>query len=108
LTDPNIHDCENQRNEIDLIRARGRLSDAKKWFAHRGWSVLPQSDRGQRILEWGADMAWLAAEVKGLNPRQADQKRKRSVRNWCRSKAPSPVPADPWERTVIVDQFGNV
>jgi hypothetical protein len=80
LTDPNIHDCANQRNEIDMLRARGRLSDAKKWFAHRGWSVLPQNDRGRSILRWGADHAWLAAET--------DRKRKGSVRRWCRRWAP--------------------
>jgi hypothetical protein len=78
MTTANVHDCANQRNEIDLLRARGRLSDAKEWFAHREWSVLPQSDRGRTILEWGADHAYLASPD---NPM-------RSVRNWCRRWAP--------------------
>jgi hypothetical protein len=65
----------------NALLARGRLSDARKWFAHRGWQVLPKSIRGQRILRWGADHAWLAA--------QTDQKRKGSVRNWCRRWAPT-------------------
>jgi len=60
--------------------ARGRLKEAKKWFAHRGWKNLPRGIRGQRILEWGADQAWLAADT--------DQKRERSVRNWCRCWKP--------------------
>src|ERR1700730_12310575 len=72
----------------NAMKARGRLSEAKRWFAIQGWKELPQNDRGQRILEWGCDMAWLAADVKGLDPRQALQKQKRSVRNWARSKAP--------------------
>jgi hypothetical protein len=59
--------------------ARGRLKEARKWFEHRGWNVLPQSQRGRRILRWGADMAWLAA---------GPDDRKRSVRRWCRRWAP--------------------
>jgi hypothetical protein len=62
------------------LLALGRLSEARKWFEHRGWHVLPQNDRGQAILRWGADHAWLAAPT--------DQKRKRSVRNWCRRWEP--------------------
>jgi hypothetical protein len=58
--------------------ARGRLSEARRWFEHRGWKVLPQGIRGQRILSWGAAQAWMASPV---NP-------KRSVRNWCRYWAP--------------------
>jgi hypothetical protein len=60
--------------------ARCRLKEARQWFEHRGWDVLPQSQRGRRILRWGADQAWLAAGSDG-NP-------KRSVRNWCRKWAP--------------------
>jgi hypothetical protein len=58
--------------------ARGRLKEASKWFWVLGWDVLPQGRRGQRILRWGADHAYLASPT---NP-------KRSVRRWCRSKAP--------------------
>lgn len=58
--------------------ARGRLADARRWFTQRGWEVLPQGIRGQRILQWGADHAWLASSD---NP-------KRSVRRWCRRWAP--------------------
>jgi hypothetical protein len=58
--------------------ARGRLSEAKKWFAHRGWEVLPQGIRGQRILGWGADQAYLASPA---NPNGW-------VRRWCRRWAP--------------------
>jgi hypothetical protein len=61
-----------------VIIARGRLSNASKWFAHRGWDVLPQNERGRSILRWGADHAWLAGPD---NP-------KRSVRRWCRKHAP--------------------
>jgi hypothetical protein len=79
---------EKQTQDDDEIAhktllARGRLSEAKKWFAHKGWKEPPQN-----VLEWGCDQAWTAAEVKGLHPRQALQKQKRSVRNWARSKAP--------------------
>jgi hypothetical protein len=75
-------------NEIahQNLMARGRLAEAKKWFAHRGWKVLPRGNRGWQILKWGADHAWLAAET--------DWKRERSVRNWCRSKAPSLTDAE--------------
>jgi hypothetical protein len=71
---------EKQTQDDDEIAhktllARGRLSEAKRWFAYRDWKVLPRGIRGQQILKWGADHAWLAA--------QTDQKRKRSVRNWC-------------------------
>src|ERR1700730_13625107 len=79
-TEKQTKDAEAAHN---AFMARGRLSEAKKWFAHKGWKELPQN-----VLEWGCDQAWTAAEVNNLNPRQADQKRKRSVRNWCRSTAP--------------------
>jgi hypothetical protein len=65
-------------NETAALIARCRLKEAKKWFAHRGWEVLPQGERGQRILQWGADQAWLAAPG---NPQT-------SVRRWCRKWAP--------------------
>jgi hypothetical protein len=39
-----------------------------------GWEVLPQGIRGQHILQWGADHAWLASPA---NP-------ERGVRRWCR------------------------
>jgi hypothetical protein len=68
--------------------ARGRLSDARKWFAHRGWKVLPQGIRGQRILAWGACHAWLASPSNS----------QRSVRNWCRLWAP-------WLKDAELDQL---
>jgi hypothetical protein len=64
--------------DLGVMFARGRLSDAKKVFAHRRWGVIPSGIRGRRIVQWGADHAWLAASA---NP-------KRSVRNWCRKWAP--------------------
>jgi hypothetical protein len=60
------------------IIARGRLKDASKVFASRGWDVLPQGRRGQAILRWGADHAFLADPI---NPLQ-------SVRRWCLRRAP--------------------
>jgi hypothetical protein len=81
---------EKQTKDAEAAHKRmlalGRLSEAKKWFAHRGWKVLPQGIRGQRILEWGAVQAWLAAPT--------DQKRPRSVRNWCRCWWPTLKPAE--------------
>jgi hypothetical protein len=65
-------------DDIAVLIARGRLSNARKWFEHLGWPVLPQGIRGQRILAWAADQAWLASPA---NP-------KRSVRRWCRRWAP--------------------
>ncbi|MBR0934868.1 hypothetical protein [Bradyrhizobium jicamae] len=81
-----IHDIggNTDNSHTRAIRAAGRLADAKKIFAHRGWDVLPQNIRGQRILAWGADMAFLASPN---NP-------KRSVRNWCRKWAPWLKPAE--------------
>jgi hypothetical protein len=64
--------------------ARGRLSEAKKWFAHKGWDVLPRAIRGRRILLWGACQAYLAGPA---NP-------KRSCRNWCRRWWPTLTPAE--------------
>jgi hypothetical protein len=66
------------KHDKDIVIARCRLKEAKAWFAHRGWEQLPQGVRGQNILRWGADHAWLAASG---NP-------KRSVRRWCRCWAP--------------------
>jgi hypothetical protein len=60
------------------LLARGRLAEARKWFTHRGWNSMPQDARGRRILQWGADHAWLAGPT---NP-------KLSVRRWCRRWAP--------------------
>src|SRR2546429_2494559 len=57
-----------------VIRARGRLKEAKLWFAHRGWDVLPKGRRCKAILRWGADHACLASPGQPM----------RSVRNWCR------------------------
>ena len=52
----------------------GKGSEARMWFAYLGWEAPPQGIRGQRILSWGADHAYLASTA---NP-------KRSVRRWCR------------------------
>src|ERR1700688_4671552 len=76
-----IQNCIESRK---VIRARGRLSDAKKVFADRQWDVLPQGIRGQRILRWGADQAYLAGSA---NP-------ERSVRRWCRRWWPTLKPAE--------------
>jgi hypothetical protein len=76
-----LHDRANQRK---LIRPRGRLSDLKKVMADRQWDVLPQGIRGQRILRWSADHAYLADPA---NP-------ERSVRRWCRKVAPWLKPAE--------------
>jgi hypothetical protein len=72
----NIYQSKNPCNDDDALRARGRLSSARKWFTHCGWKVLPHNERG--ILRWGADHAWLAGPT---NPKQ-------SVRRWCRRWAP--------------------
>jgi hypothetical protein len=66
------------------LLARCRLAEARRWFGHLGWQTLPQSVRGQRILRWGADHAWLASPA---NP-------KRSVRRWCRKYQPRLTDAD--------------
>jgi hypothetical protein len=76
-----VHDDAESRK---VIRARGRLAEARKWFAHRGWDVLPQGIRGQRILLWGADQAYLAGPANPL----------KSVRRWCRCWAPWLKPAE--------------
>jgi hypothetical protein len=68
----------NKRIDKTALRARGRLKNARRWFAHRGWDVLPQGIRGQRILRWCADQIYLANPT---NP-------KLSVRNQCRKLAP--------------------
>lgn len=68
---------ENAGDKQTLL-ARGRLKEAKQWFAHRGWEVLPRNKRGWSILKWGADHAYLASAA---NP-------ERSVRRWCRRWAP--------------------
>jgi hypothetical protein len=82
MTDGSIHDRANPRknsklssvSDIAVLRARGCLSNAKTLFAHRGWDELPSDERGQRILDWGADQAYLASPT---NPA-------RYVRLWCR------------------------
>jgi hypothetical protein len=63
----------NSAVDIDTLRAVFRLSSARKWFEHQKWSALPVGERGDRILHWGADHAWVACPT---NPR-------RSVRRWC-------------------------
>jgi hypothetical protein len=90
LMNASIHERANPRNKIHphptttvkepsaALFARGRLAEARKWFTYLGWDVLPQGIRGQRILSWGADHAYLASAA---NPTQ-------SVRRWCRRWAP--------------------
>jgi hypothetical protein len=75
-----------QESDVDKasLLARCRLAEAKRWFAHRGWQVLPQGIRGQSILRWGADHAWLAASGNSQT----------SVRRWCRKWAPWLTAAD--------------
>jgi hypothetical protein len=60
-----------------VIRARGSLKEARRWFAIRGWDVLPKSDRGEAILKWAADQAYLAAPAHPM----------RSVIKWCKRHA---------------------
>jgi hypothetical protein len=87
LTDEEVSASTNTVKADDatdgVIIPRGRLKEARHWFAHRGWDVLPQGRRGRRILKWGADHAWMASPD---NP-------KRSVRRWCRKWAPWLKPA---------------
>lgn len=61
-----------------------RLANGRTWFEDRGWKVLPQNERGHRILEWGAFHAHVASPA---NP-------ERSVRRWCRRWAPWLTAAD--------------
>jgi hypothetical protein len=75
---------EQAEIEFNKMKARTRLKEAGKWLTHIGG--LPQGFRGEQILRWGADQAWLAAEN--------DRMREPSVRNWCRSKAPSLTKAE--------------
>jgi hypothetical protein len=77
-----------RKSDINVLIARGRLAEARKWFEHRGWEVLPQGERGRRILRWGADHARLADPA---NP-------KRSVRRWCRS----------WDPRLTVDELDEL
>jgi hypothetical protein len=87
-----IHQCMDSRKTSDgkdeaaikRMRARGRIGNLNKLMAVRGWDVLPQGRRGQRILKWAAHHLWRAAE---RNP-------ERSVRNFCRKRAPYLKPAE--------------
>jgi hypothetical protein len=69
---------QESTDDKDALIARCRLAEARRWFAHRRWAQLPRGTRGQSILRWGADQAWLAAS---RNPQT-------SVRRWCRKWAP--------------------
>jgi hypothetical protein len=71
-----VANLDHQSNNV--IVARGRLADARRWFAYLGWEELPPTERGKRILKWDADHARLASPA---NP-------KRSVRRWVRRWAP--------------------
>jgi hypothetical protein len=79
-----LDEGDKDEDATRVIRARGCLKEAKLWFGHRGWEVLPKSERGRRILRWAADQAYLASPD---NP-------KRSVRRWCRRWAPWLTPAE--------------
>jgi hypothetical protein len=82
----NIVEATTQHNtsdsEADIkMKARGRLKNLRQWMDIRGWGKeLPEGHRGDLILRWGADHAWLAAEH--------DWRRERSVRNWCLLRRP--------------------
>jgi hypothetical protein len=76
----NFEELDHLEQDADktALLARGRLAEARRWFTHLGWDVLPEGIRGRRILRWGADQAYLASPG---NP-------KRSVRRWCRKWDP--------------------
>ena len=69
---------QKSNSDKSMLIARGRLKEARKLFAHRGWEVLPQGIRGQLILKWVSDHAWLAYPA---NPKGA-------VRRHCGQLAP--------------------
>jgi len=77
------HNIDNRadwdKSPLPPVVACGRLKEARIWFGIRGWRELPRNDRGWKILQWGADHAWMASTT---DPG-------RSVRRWCRSVAPS-------------------
>lgn len=81
------HSPQDSDTDKAALFARGQLKNAAKVFAHRQWNVLPQGRRGQKILRWGADHAWLASP----NP-------ERSARNWVRRWAP-------WLKGAALEQF---
>jgi hypothetical protein len=90
--------ANNQKRKPDdgLVVPRGRLKEARKWFEHNGWDELPQGERGDRILRWGADHAWLASPA---DPR-------RSVRRWCRCWSPR-LTASELDEIVAVTAHSN-
>jgi hypothetical protein len=45
-------------SDKSVLIARGRLKETRKLLAGRGWNVLPQGIRGQRILALCACLAW--------------------------------------------------
>jgi hypothetical protein len=61
-----------------VMFARGRLKEARTWFAHKGRSVLPHNERGERIVQWVADHAWIGYPA---NPEA-------NIRRICRPLAP--------------------
>lgn len=76
---PRDRAAQGQPVDKAVIFACGRLKNARTWFTqHHDWIMLPQTERGRRILQWGADHAWMANPA---NP-------KRGVRRWCRCWAP--------------------
>jgi hypothetical protein len=92
MTKKTIHNCMDSRNISDekdeaalkRMRARGRIGNLNKLMAVRQWDVLPQGRRGQRILRWACHHVW----------RAADRNPERSVRNFCRKRAPYLKPAE--------------
>ena len=76
--DLNWLDPPEEPREPSFNLAQGRLANARTWFKHRGCNVLPQNERGWRILRWGADHAYLASPTNPI----------RSVLRWIRRWAP--------------------
>lgn len=87
---------EQQAQKKAVLKARGRLKEARKLFAHRGWDTLPQGRRGQRILAWCAIQAWLAYPS---NPEAA-------VRRVCSPLAPYLKEAE-WIELVAETKIAN-
>jgi hypothetical protein len=92
MAEDTIHPCMDSRKRSDekdeaaikRMRARGRIGNLNKLMAVRQWDVLPQGRRGQRILRWACHHVW----------RAADRNPERSVRNFCRKRAPYLKPAE--------------
>lgn len=87
MTREHVHLRANQRkreqrgdnHQLPPVVAAGRLKEARRWFEICGWHEVPRNDRGWKILQWGADHAWMASSKDPVG----------SVRRWCRRVAPS-------------------